>query len=186
MTLPAEDFDIQEREAGQRPGAFGEYVGYIKEVIRMDGMFRRGLAAHHTLIAITFEAGNFQKGGKVADLLLAFTYRSYRGSSEGPAFFLASDWWQISWGGGRRYTGCAYGGCIGLCGAYDLLYGFLLCVYMPLAVTHSSTNFTFPHMRFFISRTTNLTTVLRGIEGIVGCLVFSYFKMFGHNFLGFK
>lgn len=34
------------------------------------------------------------------------------------SFFLLSDWWQISWGGDRRYTECAYGECIGLSSVY--------------------------------------------------------------------
>src|SRR5262245_64077952 len=65
-------------------------------------------------IKAPYKLWHYQKSTQVVNLLLALTLLPDRRSSWYPAFFLLSDWWQISWGGDRRYTECAYGECIGL------------------------------------------------------------------------
>jgi hypothetical protein len=87
VIFAAQEFDIQQVEACQRPGTFRENVGYVEEVIRVNGMFRCRLAAHHALVLITFQAGHFQKSTQVVNLLLALTLLPDRRSSWYPAFF---------------------------------------------------------------------------------------------------
>ncbi len=60
----------------------GEIVG-----LGVDGVLSLGLATHHALVLISCQAGDFEEGGKVANLLLACTYLCYRRSAEYPAFF---------------------------------------------------------------------------------------------------
>jgi hypothetical protein len=62
-------------------------MGHVEEVIRMNGVLCRGLAAHHALVFITFSAGHFQERMQAVKLLLPVTLWLYRRSSQEPAFF---------------------------------------------------------------------------------------------------
>ena len=56
------NLDIQEVEASERPDTFGEDVRYIEE-----------------LVLVAFQAGDFEEGGQVVNLLLAVAFLGNRG-----------------------------------------------------------------------------------------------------------
>jgi hypothetical protein len=62
VIFAAQYLDIQQKETRQRPNTLCENVGDIEAVKIREGVFGHRPAAHHALVLITLETGNFQEG----------------------------------------------------------------------------------------------------------------------------
>jgi hypothetical protein len=81
VTAPTQDFAIQEEESCERPCAFREDVGDIKDVIRLSP------PTHDTPRTISFHAGDFEEGMQAVKLFLVCAFLWYRRSAGQPVFF---------------------------------------------------------------------------------------------------